>query len=76
MTSAVPVSRSVRTSFTFAGDSALETNSSGSSEKGTISIFSPRSSFTIIRTLAPLAPTHAPTGSTLGSLDQTAIFVR
>ena len=40
-----------------------------------MSIFSPRSSLTIIRTLAPLAPTQAPTGSTLGSFDQTAIFV-
>ena len=76
MTSAVPVSKSVRTSFTFAGESALETNSSGSSENGTISIFSPRNSLTIIRTLAPLAPTQAPTGSTFGSFDQTAIFVR
>ena len=67
---------SMRTSCTFAGDKAFETNSSGSSENGTMSIFSPLSSFTIIRTRAPLAPTQAPTGSTLGSFDQTAILVR
>ena len=41
-----------------------------------MSIFSPRSSLTTMRTRAPLAPTHAPTGSTCGSLDPTAIFVR
>ena len=40
-----------------------------------ISIFSPRSSFTIAFTLAPFIPTHAPTGSTFGSFDHTAIFV-
>ena len=41
-----------------------------------MSIFSPRSSLTTWRTLAPLAPTHAPTGSTFGSLEDTAILVR
>ena len=41
-----------------------------------MSIFSPRSSLTTMRTRAPRAPTQAPTGSTLGSLDQTAILVR
>ena len=40
-----------------------------------MSIFSPRSSLTIALTLAPFIPTHAPTGSTSGSLDHTAIFV-
>ena len=40
-----------------------------------ISIFSPRSSFTIALTRAPFIPTHAPTGSTSGSLDHTAILV-
>ena len=38
--------------------------------------FSPLSSLTTIRTRDPRAPTQAPTGSTLGSLDHTAIFVR
>ena len=41
-----------------------------------MSIFSPRSSLTTCRTRAPRAPTQAPTGSTLGSFDHTAIFVR
>ena len=41
-----------------------------------MSIFSPRSSLTTMRTRAPRAPTHAPTGSTLLSFDHTAIFVR
>ena len=50
MTSAVPVSSWMRTSFTLAGDSALATKSAGSSENGTMSIFSPRSSLTTMRT--------------------------
>ena len=41
-----------------------------------MSIFSPRSSLTTMRTRAPRAPTQAPTGSTLWSLDHTAILVR
>ena len=41
-----------------------------------MSTFSPRSSVVTMRTLAPRAPTHAPTGSTLASFDHTAIFVR
>ena len=41
-----------------------------------ISIFSPRSSFTIALTRAPFTPTHAPTGSTSGSLLHTASLVR
>ena len=40
-----------------------------------MSIFSPRSSFTMELTLEPFKPTHAPTGSTLGSLDITAILL-
>ena len=76
MTVAVPVSSSIRTSLTLAGDRALATKSGGSSENGTMSIFSPRSSLTTMRTRAPRAPTQAPTGSTLWSFDQTAIFVR
>src|SRR5439155_997016 len=67
---------SMRTSFARPGDSAFITNSLGSSENGTMSTFSPRSSFTTMRTRAPRAPTHAPTGSTLLSLDHTAILVR
>ena len=41
-----------------------------------MSTFSPRSSLVTMRTRAPRAPTQAPTGSTLGSFDQTAILVR
>ena len=41
-----------------------------------MSTFSPRNSLVTIRTRAPRAPTQAPTGSTLGSLDHTAILVR
>ncbi len=70
MTSATPVSSWMRTSLTLAGDSALATKSGWSSLKGTMSIFSPRSSVTTIRTRAPRAPTQAPTGSTLWSFDQ------
>ena len=42
----------------------------------TTSTRSPRSSLVTMRTLDPRAPTHAPTGSTLGSFDHTAILVR
>ena len=73
---AVPDSSSTTTSLIFAGDRALVTNSPGSSEKGIMSIFSPLSSFTTIRTLAPRAPTQAPTGSIVASFELTAIFVR
>ena len=41
-----------------------------------MSTFSPRNSFTTMRTREPRAPTQAPTGSTLWSFDATAIFVR
>ena len=41
-----------------------------------MSTFSPRSSLVTMRTRAPRAPTQAPTGSTFGSFDHTAIFVR
>ena len=51
-------------------------SSTGSSEKGTTSTRSPRSSLVTMRTREPRAPTQAPTGSTLGSLDHTAILVR
>ena len=61
---------------TLAGDSALAMKSAMSSLNGTMSIFSPRSSLTTMRTRPPRAPTQAPTGSTLWSFDHTAIFVR
>ncbi len=48
----------------------------GFSSQVIISIFSPRSSLTIALTRAPFNPTQAPTGSTSGSLDHTAILVR
>src|SRR5512140_3230447 len=41
-----------------------------------MSIFSPRSSDTTMRTREPLGPTHAPTGSTPCACDSTAIFER
>ena len=46
----------IRTSFTRAGERAFITNSLGSSEKGTMSTFSPRSSLTTMRTRG--APRH------------------
>ena len=76
MTSAVLVASSIRTSFTLAGCSAFATSSAGFALHGTTSIFSPRSSFTTMRTRDPFGPTHAPTGSTPGSFDDTAIFER
>ncbi len=76
ITSAAVPSSEMWTAVTFAGDSALATKSARSSLNGTMSIFSPRSSLTTMRTRPPRAPTHAPTGSTLWSFDQTAIFVR
>ncbi len=41
-----------------------------------MSIFSPFKMFTTAFTLEPFRPTQAPTGSTEGSFDATAIFVR
>src|SRR2546421_3132242 len=76
ITSAVWVSGSMRTSFTFAGDSAFDTKREASSAHGMMSTFSPRSSLTTIRTLDPFGPTHAPTGSTLDSREVTAILLR
>ena len=48
----------------------------GFSSQTTMSIFSPRSSSTMLLTREPLLPTQAPMGSTLGSLVLTAILVR
>ena len=49
--------------------------STGSGDHLTISIFSFLSSPTIVCILEPRGPIQAPTESTSGSLDQTAIFV-
>ena len=57
-------SSSTYTSRTLAGASALATNRAGSSFHGMMSIFSPRSSDTTMRTRDPRGPTQAPTGST------------
>ena len=65
--------------FTFwgtAGFSASANCSIGSSYQRTISTFSPFISRTILFTREPLAPTQAPTGSTLGSVLLTHTFVR
>ena len=50
--------------------------SAGSSLYLMMSIFSPRSSSTMLFTRWPRGPTQAPMGSTLASLLHTAIFVR
>ena len=52
-----------------AGFRASVTNSVKSSLHLMISTFSLFSSLTMFLTLAPLSPTHAPTGSTLGSAE-------
>ena len=75
MTCASFSSSSATTEMTFAGLSAFSIRNAGLSSQLMISIFSPRSSFTIALTLAPFKPTHAPTGSTFGSVELTAIFV-
>ena len=58
-----------------AGPSASIMNLTLSSLHSTTSNFSPLSSLTICLTLEPREPTHAPLGSTFGSLENTAIFV-
>ena len=62
--------------MTLAGLNAFSIRIAGFSSQLMISIFSPRSSSTMEFTLAPFIPTHAPTGSTSGSLLHTAILVR
>jgi hypothetical protein len=69
-------SSSTSTSRTRAGDRALAMKRAGSSLKGMMSIFSPRSSDTTMRTREPRGPTQAPTGSTPEACDTTAIFER
>ena len=76
MTVAWRVSSSTSTSRTRAGESALATNRAGSSLYGMMSIFSPRSSETTMRTREPRGPTQAPTGSTPSACETTAIFER
>jgi hypothetical protein len=66
---------SMSTRVTSAGASALHTKRAGSSSKGTMSIFSPRSSWTTAWTRLPFMPTQAPTGSTSRSR-RTAILER
>ncbi len=61
---------------TFAGESAFAAKTEGSSDHSMMSIFSPRSSRIIACTREPFMPTHAPTGSTSRSRDDTAIFAR
>ena len=57
-------SLTIVTRCTLAGLSAFITNCTGSSEKSTMSIFSPRSSRMMACTRVPFMPTQAPTGST------------
>ena len=57
-------------------DSAFATKRAGSSLYGMMSIFSPRSSETTMRTRDPRGPTHAPTGSTPSVCETTAIYER
>ena len=61
---------------TRAGLSAEAIYSLGSLDHLTISIFSVFNSFTTFSTRMPRGPTHAPTGSMLLSVENTAIFVR
>ena len=64
------------TRTTSAGAMALHTKRAGSRSNGTMSIFSPRSSWTTACTREPFMPTHAPTGSTSLSRLLTAILLR
>src|SRR5205814_1771558 len=75
-TVAVRVTRSIVTFSTFAGPRAAATKAPASSDHGTMSMCSLDNSLRIARCLTPLGPTHAPTGSSPGSLDETAILVR
>ena len=69
-------SSTMLTRWTRAGESALVTNVTGSSDHSTMSIFSPRSSRMIACTRVPRMPTQAPTGSTSRSRENTATFAR
>src|SRR5438105_224429 len=75
-TVAVRVMRSIVTLSALAGPRAAATNASASSDQGTMSTCSLASSLRIARCRTPFGPTHAPTGSRPGSVEDTAIFVR
>ena len=64
------------TSRTRAGESALATKRAASSLYGMMSMRSPRSSLTTMRTREPRGPTQAPTGSTPSACEMTAILQR
>ena len=64
------------TSMTRAGESARETNTVGSCDQGTMSMRSPPSSRTMLWTREPFRPTHEPTASTRGSVENTEILER
>jgi hypothetical protein len=76
-TSSMPLfASSMMTRETSAGAIALQTKRAGSRSQGTMSIFSPRSSWTTAWTREPFMPTQAPTGSTSESRLETAILER
>ena len=76
VTEAMRSSSSIWTATTWAGLSALATKTSGSSDQGMTSIFSPPSSATTACTRAPRWPTVAPTGSSPSWRLATAILLR
>src|SRR6266849_8317579 len=75
-TVAVRVTRSMVTLSAFAGPRAAATKASGSSDQGTMSTCSLASWLRMARWRTPFGPTHAPTGSSPGSVEETAILVR
>ena len=68
-------SSSTYTDTSFAGESAFLINSTGSLSYFTTSIFSPFNSWVIWLILDPFSPIHAPTASTLGFSEYTAILL-
>ena len=76
ITSIAPLSSSTIIDSTSAGANALITNCAGSSDHLMMSTRSPFISFETLCTREPRIPTQAPTGSTLGSFDLTAILAR
>ena len=64
------------TDETRAGESACPTNSAGSADQSTMSIFSPCSSAITARTRAPIGPMHAPLALDPVACEWTAILVR
>ena len=73
-TSILSASSSKTIEVTSAGDKVFISNFAGSSSQTIISILSLPNSFETAWTLAPLIPTHAPTGSILVSFVLTAIL--